>query len=283
MKTVWNISKAVIWCSLVLHLAPRASQTAELHRAQNRRLVSIHQADFAVGLQHGQIRDDVLAPMRWSGFGGTIGFSYAYQQGNSRYEAEYLLRVVLPENRYGHKAVMWGSSLGLGYLHRLPTISPCGAFLIGGHLRWRLDEQYYYSWDESHIYWVNAYELGPTLRWHTKVPSRHRLALRLGIPVAALVSRPPVHRHYKMDRLAEPSLYITKPHENIRATSLHEYMAIDLLVDYTQTLRRRVTIGLSYQMNYAVHQEPEPLRLLTHTVYFKIIILSEKTRAEGQQ
>jgi len=104
-----------------------------------------------------------------------------------------------------------------------------------------LNNQFYYIWDDSHIYWLNAYELGPAARWSQAVGSNHRLAVNSNFPLLALVSRPPEHRYYDQERL--PKELLSKPHEEMELTSVHEYISFGLRGDYTYRMSRKTTLG----------------------------------------
>jgi len=60
-------------------------------------------------------------------------------------------------------------------------------------------------------------------------------------PLLALVSRPPEHRYYDQERL--PKELLSKPHEEMELTSVHEYISFGLRGDYTYRMSRKTTLG----------------------------------------
>jgi hypothetical protein len=112
------------------------------------------------------------------------------------------------------------------YMHTIVGDESHGQLHLGGLIDWNYNVQYYENWDDSHIYWLNVYEIGPAARWSKIIKDNQQLALNFNFSLIALVSRPPKYRYYDQGRL--PKEILSKPHEKMEFTSLHEYVSIGL-------------------------------------------------------
>ena len=178
--------------------------------------------------------------------------------------------MLFPSNRYGYEASFtFELYMGYNYLHRVYSSKFIGDIHVGGLLDWSINIQNYENWDDSHIYWLNVYEMGPVVRWSKDVWPNHKFAAFFNFPVMAIASRPPKYRYYDQERL--PEEIFSKPHENMKFTSLHEYVSFCIRGDYTYRLSRLFSLGVSYLMNFRTHSSPERISIFGNTILFRVI------------
>ncbi len=221
---------------------------------------------LAVGLLHLQIRDDIIAPMRWSGLGASITLSYDRDRESSRTRMHLKFPVSFFTNRYGHEGAATGYALGYRYVRRVPEFGIAGTSFVGGAFLWNVDLQYYYDWDEEHLYWLTALDLALVFQHEVLLKPRNRLVFRFTFPLISLVSRPPDHRYYKSDNLDSFGLYFSKPYEGIHLTSLNEHLSMTLSLHYTFPLTRSWGFGTDYELGYRRFTDPETIQILSNTL-----------------
>lgn len=113
---------------------------------------------------HYQVKDEIVTPLRWDGFGLILDFSYGIFADKSLHQFDIRIPVAFPQNRYDHKAAIAEINLDYGLLGKIGGRESAGQTHFGAKIDWSYNFQYYYNWDDSHMYWLNAYELGPVPR-----------------------------------------------------------------------------------------------------------------------
>jgi len=229
----------------------------------------IHQIGVVLGGGNYQVRDDIIAPLRWDGFGFVGGLSYSLIGDEERHNIDLRILYSSPSNRYNHKSSAGEINLGYSYMHTIVGDESHGQLHLGGLIDWNYNVQYYENWDDSHIYWLNVYEIGPAARWSKIINDNQQLALRFNFSLIALVSRPPKYRYYDQGRL--PKEILSKPHENLELTSLHEYVSIGLHGQYIYQGSENFAIVVSYFLNYKTFSKPERITLFTNTLQLNLL------------
>jgi len=231
-----------------------------------------HVLGLAVAPLYTVARDDVLAPLRWGGFGGALDFSYGYTGRRGRHIVELGLMAAGLSNRYRADAAVAASHLGYTFFREPPQPTRYGAIEPGLFLEWSTNVQFYYSWDEEHIYWLTAYEVGPAVCVSNDLSSRHVLRTSAWIPVLALISRPPEHRYYKTGRLKHLGYYFSKTHEDLKMKTIPVYFACRVRQDYDYGAGRRIGLGASFIIDYKTARGPERIRILTSRLMLRLRI-----------
>lgn len=194
--------------------------------AADARADASHDIGGGLHLAFTQMREDLLVPLRFAGPGTGISFGYAFDDGGFRLESRVRVTASAILDRYGTPNAILLPSLDLGAQWHLTSFGDThlalGAFLS-------LKETVFYpvSWDDAHAYWLGVTSLGPSARLMTPLGERH-LALDLGIPVVGLVSRPPLHRLYKVDNLVSAGFWLGRFADAPKLSSVHELQALRL-------------------------------------------------------
>ena len=206
-----------------------------------------HQFGISLGGIHYQVRDDIIAPLRWDGFGIIGSFSYTIISDKGRHNIDLRVPYASVSNRYEHKGKALEGNLGYCYMRLIARNRSYGQIHLGGLIDWNYNLQFYDIWDDSHAYWLNVYELGPSIRWSKDIDDKHLLAVNFNFSLLALASRPPKYRYYDQERTNE---LLSKPHEQMDLTSLHEYKSFGLSCEYLYQISDKTAIGLSYLFYY---------------------------------
>ena len=234
----------------------------------------IHKFGIAVGLAHNQVRDYLLAPLRWDGIGPVLDVSYIYAPNASRHTVELRIPFAFMSNRYGHQAKALGINIEYGFLRTITGSDPRNALQAGGALNWSLDYQYYDSWDDSHFYWLNGYSVGPAIRW-TGIVGQNQLAVGFNLPLLALVSRPPGFRYQDQE---SPWELLSMAHEQMSLAGVGNYLSPGVGAEYTRWINHQATLGAKILLQYRVFPEPERISLLNGSVLMTLDLSPESDR-----
>lgn len=132
---------------------------------------------------------------------------------------------------------------------------------MGSKFSWSLNDEFFYDWDDEHLYWLTTIELGPALRYSRPIKKERQIHLTLYLPVIAMISRPPLYRYYKTDELTKVGFLLSKPHEELHFATLDTYQAAQISFAYEM---RRIT--LAYKGSFKHAAEPEPVTLFTNSI-----------------
>lgn len=251
-----------IVCTMALVLASaagaRADPGADAAAGPNR-------IAFGLGAPHLQLRDELTRAFRWDGFGGLVTLGYERRSPSLRHAAGLELPAAWVTNRYDAGAA--ALALRLDYTLLLPVVELGGGRLwAGGRYRWDHALQYYVDWDEEHLYWLAAHELGPAALWERPLARSHALRASLSLPLIALASRPPAERTNKIDDLKSIGFLLGRPHEDMSFTSLHEYVSVEAAIGWDWTFSDSWLLQATWALRYRRHAAPKPVELLENSL-----------------
>ena len=229
----------------------------------------VREIGLGLSLINQQARDQIVSPLMWDGLGGGVDFTYSSSRDMGRHEIALRNSVGSISNRYGHEGLSVDIKLGYSYMHRIKGSSLPGELFIGGMLDWNYNIQLYEDWDNSHMYWLNVYEIGPATRWTNNITDNHKIALNINFPFLAIVSRPPKYRYIDQDRI--PKELLSMPHETMSFSSLNEYLAFNIKAEYLYQISAKTSFGIAFQMKYQTFSKPERISLLANSLQFNLI------------
>lgn len=234
-----------------------------------------HQIGVGLGGLHYQVKDNIIAPLRWDSFGAALELSYTVVKNTVRHKIVVRFPFASPSNRYNHEAMAGAFNIGYQYLYRINRNIFGGQLQLGGLLDGSTNLQFYSDWDDSHIYWLTAYELGPAVMWNRSVERSHLFSLNFNLPLLALISRPPEHRYYDQGKTNKISYWFTKPHEDMKLTSIHQYLSLRLGGDYMYRVSRRFMMGVSFLISYKTTSQPKRISIVTNTLLIRLLFTSK--------
>jgi len=186
-----------------------------------------------------QMRDDLLAPLRYAGPALGIRGAVERRSPGTEQEAQLRIGVAAGLNRYRHGAFALSVGGSYTYLRRL-DLSHTGAtsVLAGIAGSARMDDMYFIQWDDAHLYWLTSYAIGPAARVRVPLSGGRALTFDGGAPLLGFVSRPPEERFYKVDPLVSPSTWFTRPHRDLSFAAFPDLAGVDFRIAYTRSAGR---------------------------------------------
>jgi hypothetical protein len=247
-------------------VSPAAPSPGPLAEPRNR-------MSTVIGGYHGQFRDDVLAPLRWSGPGLMLRFGYDRAVDRTHQKA-WLEGDLSPwlSNRYGHGAGNVALRFGYGFLFRVLSLPRGSRLLVGAAARVDFDIQSYHDWDEERLYWLTTISLAPMVRWDQPLAAGQHLAAELMVPVVAGVSREPEHRYDKGDHVSRWRAWLPTVQKDMHLSSLDKLQAVEARLVYGHRLGRRVDLEGAYTFRYVRYADPLPFQTMTHTLSAGVVV-----------
>ena len=223
---------------------------------------------LSVGLAEYQVKEKVLNNIRHQGLFPSLGFSYEKIREVSQQKFELNLNFNLLKSRYDPEAasIVINPSISYRYARMVKNITPDIHLFLGGIAGFNSYSAYHLNWDDSHIYWLTAYDLGVDCIFIYQRPNKHSFMLEINMPVVALVSRPPERFLYKVLN-PKFSWLISEFHDNMRLTSIHQHFAIDMNLAYKFRYSKKFEQRLFWQFSYLNNNMSysKEISILTHT------------------
>jgi hypothetical protein len=249
--------------------------------AQRTDSVSNYNHSFRISLAglHYQVKDKLIAPIRWDGPGGSLGFSYLVGCKSLENEFSFLIPVGILSDRYDHRAYAWEASFSYTCLKKIKPSIFSGNLYPGMQIRWDANCQYYADWDDAHLYWLNVYDLGPVLKWIKNHDNRW-LTITVHLPIVALISRPSEYQYTDQADLILPSYYFKALHDNLKLTSLNEYISMNIKAEYIKQVSKKTLLGLAWLFNYQTYKEPQNISIISNAFMIHCSFIIGKNKAK---
>jgi hypothetical protein len=223
---------------------------------------------FGVGvsLAYAQVRDDLVIPLRAGGPQLSFQLAYARRDVTSRLELDAKFGIAVLADRYFFLGGMLTPAVSCRYLRRVGASGDAG-FLLGGQLRWEIHEELPEYWDSEHQYWLTAIDAAPAAGYLRRLGPDQQLEATLALPLAGMISRPPLHRYVKNEPNAI-GFTLSQAHENLRFATLDRYQAGLLQVAWRKVLSQHDFV-LAYRAALSRAAEPKPFTEIVHGVDVK--------------
>ena len=225
-----------------------------------------HELRIVLGGSYDQVKDELIAPIRWDGPGTTFELAYLVTGEKLHQAIELQLPVSFLADRYDHKAYAFGASLRYARLSLIRRPSWGGALFLGPQVRLNANCRFYADWDDSHLYWLNAYDLGPALKWSKASASKYNLSVTVQTPLLALVSRPPAHQYFDQAHLKSFGYYLDALHSHLRLASINRYGGLSLSTEYRRQVNSKIVLGGAWMFEYEHASFPESIGIVTDTL-----------------
>lgn len=211
-----------------------------------------------------QMRDDQVVRIRHDGAGLDLRL-FADLAGASNLHTIALSGSVAGlANRYGTGGISVGAALQYGYAVRVPAWSEDKVSVyLGGMLSAATDVQFFEPVDESHIFWLTQHDLRIRALLRYGIGESGSLTADLGLPVVALVSRPPSQRYYNND-MPRLGYIFSKVHEDLKFETLDRFQALDLRLGYAVDLSDRFSESIAYELRFRRSTDPDLYLSLAH-------------------
>lgn len=229
--------------------------------------VLVSKISVELGGMHYQVRDEILAPLRYQGVGPAAGLTYSLEGSAGLHQAQFRFSYGFLTNRYDHNCEPSEIYLAYRYLHRVARNGNNSRLHVGGFFNWSGNMYDYPTWDNSHRYWLNLYEIGAAIQWTQPVADKHIFTAGLQIPFLAFSSRPP---EFWLKDQEDPGDLLGSMHQDMEVTSLPGHMVLMSQIEYLFKASPKISIGGSYLFNYRYHDQPECITVIAQTVLLRI-------------
>lgn len=222
---------------------------------------------FSIGpsISYMQVRDDLIVPLRFSGPHLSLLLSYAWQGFDNQQAVEAKIGTAPLFDRYGFLSIALSFKANYCYQQRIMHDTLGNDIFLGGLFNWSLNDEFSPDWDEEHLYWFTAIDLGPAGTYIHRFQNNQRLDVSIVLPLIAMVSRPPLYHYNKIDELTHIGYLFSRPHEKLHFAFIDTYQAVQISVAWHKTLRKNDFV-LGYQANLARTTEPKPVTIFTNSI-----------------
>lgn len=154
---------------------------------------------YEVGLELASVRDDLLIPLAFSGPGIVLGLGAHKEHGLWEWSVDSRLRMDFIANRFSHPGASTALDIEPSLLRHVCTSPWDFNIYTGPSLRYQMNNQFIFSWDDAHLYWTTVRGLNLDLSMRKQLNSNRLLSLDISIPLYSQISRPDAQRLEKQD------------------------------------------------------------------------------------
>lgn len=202
-------------------------------------------------------REDLLVPLSFDGPGFSIGSKYVHWGEGTFWQASLRFGVGILNNSYSHDAYSLNIEIHGAWMKRLKSFPGKGEFWLGVDMPLQMNNLYLESWDESHLYWMTVYSIGPTLGCNKNISSTDKLFIRLNFPVLSLISRPEEYRNTTQEALTKVGFHFTEPNKSLQLESFGSYFSVCLRVNLI-TNNNVSGWNFGFEFQYSHFKDPKP-------------------------
>ena len=212
-------------------------------------------------------REDLVVPMGFHGPGLSLGAAYSHQGEKTAINARWRMGLAYMQNRFEHEALVVIQEIRLSWYKQVNTAQHHGTFWSGICLPLQMNNLFWGSWDDAHLYWLTAYGVGAACQWQKKISSNKQALLRMEFPIINWVSRPPRSRYTKQEPMHHLSYHFTKPNTSLHFETLDTYQALFIQILLKKELKQSlINLGIEFQYNH--FNEPEDVWALNTMLTF---------------
>ena len=212
-------------------------------------------------------REDLLVPLGFHGPGFSLGGAYTSQTEKHALNIRLKLGMAYMKNRYSHEAWALIFELRPSFVKKLADHPKYGSIWGGLSIPLQMNNLFFDSWDDSHLYWLTAYSMAIAAEWQKKMSRNIITAIRIEIPVLGWVSRPPEYRYNKQDALTHLSFHFAEPNKSLHFETLDDYQALFFQL-FLKNERKRSVIKFGYEFQYNHFCKPEGIWGFNSSILF---------------
>jgi hypothetical protein len=196
-------------------------------------------------------REDLVVPLGFHGIGFSLGVIYSRQTEKNFLNARWRFGLGYMQNRYDHEAFTLVQEIRLSWLKKITIPQRYGEFWGGICLPLQMNNLFWASWDDAHLYWLTAYGTGPAFQWQKEISSNKKAVVRMEIPVINWVSRPPKYRYTKQEPMDQMKYHYSEPNKSLHFETLDTYQALFIQVLFRKEKKRSLlNLGVEFQYNH---------------------------------
>lgn len=196
-------------------------------------------------------REDLVVPVGFHGLGLSLGVIYSRQTETNILNTRWKTGLGYLLNRYDHEALIIVQEIRMSWVKKVIVHEQYGEFLGGISLPLQMNNLFWGSWDDAHLYWLTAYGIGAAFQWQKKISSNKQALIRMEIPVINWVSRPARYRYTKQEPMNHISYHFSEPNKSLHFETLDAYQALFIQVLLRKEMKRSLlNLGIEFQYNH---------------------------------
>ena len=181
----------------------------------------------------------------------SLGGVYSRQSANDFIQIRLKIGLGHIKNRYAHEAWVLMPDIRLSWVKKLVTDRQYGTFWAGLCLPHQMVNLFFESWDDAHLYWLNAYGLGPSFRWHKVISIRDQIIFRTEFPLFSWISRPYSYRYKKQEPLNHLTYHFTEPNRALHLKNITDYRSFFIQILFRRQMTASLlNFGIEFQYTY---------------------------------
>ena len=206
---------------------------------------------FNVNCGLASYREDLVVPLGFHGPGLSLGVVYSRQTEKNSLNTRWRFGLGYMQNRYDHEALIVVQEIRLSWLKKVTVPQHYGEFWGGICLPLQMNNLFWGSWDDAHLYWLTAYGMGAAFQWQKKISSNKQALVRMEIPVINWISRPSRYRYTKQEPLSHLTYHFSEPNKSLHFETLDTYQALFIQVLLRKEMKRSLlNLGIEFQYNH---------------------------------
>jgi hypothetical protein len=256
---------ALIVAALAATVAPIHAAGEDSTSAPPR--ITGHRLKLGAPLLYDQIRDDMLAPLRWSGAGTGLHLGWGRTWEKKRVEVDLHYEISSPKESYGHPGIIRTPTLVIEGLHD-QWVRPTKRLETGLFWRSRIDAAEFEPWDDAHYYYLTSHMLGLTTALSWKTTRGPVWTAQARLPLVGLLARPAEDRSMTREDW-DDGLWdlLSATNRKLELAAPPKYVGCDISLGATWS-RRRASPRLEYRVSFEYCGKPRAFVRLVQGVVF---------------
>jgi hypothetical protein len=224
---------------------------------------------FTLAVTEYQIRDQVLNPIRHRGPSLTLELFRRSGGKDTRRSLGFSLLVDPLGDRYTTRrsSLLVHPRLDFRTAWRVAELGGRTSLFVGGSAGWNTHWTFHEQWDEQHVHWLTAAQMGVDAAVERRLGGGRSLHFEVGAPLLALVSRPPTQFAY---REIDHSLgwVFGEIHSHPRLATPSEHLDLRLGITYSAVRDGRLRHAFYWRTTYVRNTAPtsRDVHIVTHSL-----------------
>lgn len=224
---------------------------------------------FALAVTEYQIRDQVLNPIRHRGTSMALELFRRSGGDDTRRVLAFSLLVDPLGDRYttGRSSLLVHPRLDFRAAWRVADLGGRTSVFVGGSAGWNTHWTFHEQWDEQHVHWLTATQVGVDAAVERRLGGGRWLHFEVGAPLLALVSRPPERFTYREINHSLGWVF-SEIHSHSRLATPDEHLDLRVGLNYSAVRDGRLRHAVFWRTSYVRNTAPtsRDVHIVTHSL-----------------
>jgi hypothetical protein len=143
-----------------------------------------------------------------------------------------------------------------------------GSLGFGGTIEGQQRNNYFFSWDDAHLYWFNSLSIDPVVDYQFSLCKSWNGSLSIELALLSFVSRPTLFKMNKQDAMTKFGFYFyeTNKDASFELPDDYQHLCVDLGVNH---VLHRSSVYIGYKFTLDRYQQPAPVIAVSHGLVVK--------------